>query len=401
MLKSIIIISFLCIITDGYAFTFKQATDQIGEHDYLKSLEYRYKELEAKSEVSNSWGDPILKVAAKNIPKNSMKDDETGMSGIEFGISQKISLTTKHGHLGDAIREESKSVKYLKEDKRQSLLKEFWKILISMKRLNKEIILFKENLSWLNKTIKVSKKLYSNGKISQQGLLDIKIRHAQMQSLLDNKNFEIESLNAKLSYLFKNKSKFKLSSVPWSIVNKKTKTNIDLKKLALKSKLRASEHNLSASNLNYIPDVTFSLGYTKRSSFDELGDFVSASISFPIPSSDKKYANKDMAINQKYSATHNLNNYNLLKSRDIKILNINIKKIRNELKILETRALKFAESSRKITLKSYSLGEATYVELLQSEIKLQTILVKQVELKSLLLMKHIDLKYTVGEKLDV
>jgi len=400
MLKILLLSLSMLMISSTYAFTFDEAIKQIKEHDHLKSIEFESKSLESKSEKIGSWGDPMLKLAAKNFPKDSLKDNETPMTGIEFGLSQKMALTNKYGKLENAVKEESKSLLYKKEDQAQAMIKSFWDILIAIKRLKNEISIFDENLSWLDKTIKVSERLYANGKISQQALLDIKIRQAQMQSSLDNKKFELQTQNSNLSYLFGKKTPFDLKSVPWKIIDKKEATKVDLKELSLKAKLNASEYNLSASNLNYVPDITFSVGYTKRSNIDDRGDFVSASISFPIPTSSIKYANKDMAINQKYSASHKLNDYKRYKEKNIDHLKIDIEKIKNELKILDSRTIKFAESSRKITLKSYSLGEATYVELLQSEIKFQDILMKQVELRSQLLAKKIDLKYIVGEKLD-
>lgn len=347
-----------------------------------------------------SWGDPILKLAAKNFPKDTFKDDETPMTGIEFGLSQKIALTAKYGNLENSIKEESKALYFKKEDQKQILLKNFWKILITLNRLEKEQSIFEENLSWLNKTIKVSENLYANGKISQQALLDIKIRQSQMQSNLDNKEYEIKLQNTKLSYLFRKKTAFDLKSVPWTSIHKMNDKKVDLKELSLKAKLNASEYNLSASNLNYVPDITFSLGYTKRSNIDNRGDFVSASVSFPIPTSSIKYANKDMAVYKKYTAAHKLNDYKRQKERNLDGIHIEIGRIQNELKIIKLRTIKFAESSRKITSKSYSLGEATYVELLQSEMKLQNILMKQVNLQSELLVKKIELKYTYGDDLD-
>lgn len=400
MLKILYLTFFVYLIPAGYAFTFKQAVKQIEKHEYLKSLEFEARALESKSKKVGSWGDPILKLAAKNFPKDTFKDDETPMTGIEFGLSQKIALTAKYGNLENSIKEESKALYFKKEDQKQILLKNFWKILITLNRLEKEQSIFEENLSWLNKTIKVSENLYANGKISQQALLDIKIRQSQMQSNLDNKEYEIKLQNTKLSYLFRKKTAFDLKSVPWTSIHKMNDKKVDLKELSLKAKLNASEYNLSASNLNYVPDITFSLGYTKRSNIDNRGDFVSASVSFPIPTSSIKYANKDMAVYKKYTAAHKLNDYKRQKERNLDGIHIEIGRIQNELKIIKLRTIKFAESSRKITSKSYSLGEATYVELLQSEMKLQNILMKQVNLQSELLVKKIELKYTYGDDLD-
>ena len=68
--------------------------------------------------------------------------------------------------------------------------------------------------------------------------------------------------------------------------------------------------------------------------------------------------------------------------------------------VLKNKLIKFAENSREITLKAYSLGRASYLELLQSEMKLQEFLLKETNLVSALALSKVDYKYLVGESLN-
>ena len=77
-------------------------------------------------------------------------------------------------------------------------------------------------------------------------------------------------------------------------------------------------------------------------------------------------------------AEKNYKNYQRSKSRDVSILEREIQKIKSELSILVNKTIKFASNSRAITSKSYALGNSSYVELLQSEFKLQRILMQKV-----------------------
>ena len=77
-----------------------------------------------------------------------------------------------------------------------------------------------------------------------------------------------------------------------------------------------------------------------------------------------------------------------------------IKKLLGELNILKERTIKFARNSREITSKSYGLGNSTYVELLQSELKLQKILMHKVMLEAKRDIKRATLKYVKGEPLN-
>ena len=99
-------------------------------------------------------------------------------------------------------------------------------------------------------------------------------------------------------------------------------------------------------------------------------------------------------------ATKNFENYKKQKNRDVSILNKEIEKVLSELSILKTETVKFANNSRKITAKAYSVGEATYNELLQSELKLQKILMQKVMLEAKRDIKRATLKYVKGEPLS-
>ncbi len=68
--------------------------------------------------------------------------------------------------------------------------------------------------------------------------------------------------------------------------------------------------------------------------------------------------------------------------------------------ILKEKTIKFARNSREITAKSYGLGNSTYVELLQSELKLQKILMNKVMLEAKRDIKRATLKYVKGEPLN-
>ena len=99
-------------------------------------------------------------------------------------------------------------------------------------------------------------------------------------------------------------------------------------------------------------------------------------------------------------AVKNFENYKRQKNRDISVLRKEIEKLLGELSILKEKTIKFARNSREITAKSYGLGNSTYVELLQSELKLQKILMNKVMLEAKRDIKRATLKYVKGEPLN-
>lgn len=400
-MKTILILGALIgsSIQMAFGYSFNDAIKQIHSHDAVEALRAKGGALTEEGNRKGSWGDPMLKLAAKNFPKDSLESDQTPMTGIEAMISQKMALTNKYGNLKDSFSKLGESSKYLSENKKTELVKNFWEVISNLKQLGEEVKINQENIVWLDKILKVSKKLYTNGKISQQGLLDLKIRKSELEAALSSKKYEYKENESRLSYLLGLEGQLDLSSVPWQLASSTDSVKKDFKELSLNANLDSKNFLLSAQKKSYVPDVTFSLGYTKRSNIDNKGDFVTASVVFPIPTSSTKYAAHSEAVFKKTMAAKELKNYQRQKESQVEVLNFSLLKLKRELEILNSKTIKFSENSRDITAKSYRYGRASYVELLQSELKHQMLLIKRSVLKSQLIKKQIEKKFILGEKL--
>jgi hypothetical protein len=399
MLKKVLFLITYCSGVSSFAISFTDAINEISKHESVGALNSKSKSTNEQSDMKSSWGDPVFKIAAKNYPIDTLKNDQTPMTGLEFGLSQKLPLTTKYGNIENSFKSLSKSFDYDAKDQLELLKKSFWEILIVRRQYKEELSILNENISWIDKILKVSKKLYSNGKISQQALLDIQIRRSEIESLINNKSYELSKIDDRLSYILKSTSSVDSKTIPWSVLEQESTESKDNRELSLKKKLESKDFGLSASKLSYIPDVTFSLGYTKRSNIDGNGDFIGATIAFPLPFSGEKYSGEDKAVHDKYEAKKNLDNYRRSKQRDTQILRKEISKLNKDLSILNSKTIKFAKNSRLITSKSYGIGNSSYLQLLQSELKLQEILLRKTNLKSKRDIQKVTLKYLLGESL--
>lgn len=368
-------------------------------HDAAISISEKAHAIKEEGGVRGSWGDPKFKIMAKNFPKSSLEDDQTPMTGIEFGISQKIALTTKYGNIKDAFRSMGEAKEFESKDKVREIIRSFWVTLADQRRLKEELKIFKENLQWFSKILRVSKKRYTNGKISQQALLDIQIRKSEIEADLSNIKFELKESLENLSYILGIEGVLDQETIPWKLAEENDSKKIDLKELAFKSNLKSKEYILKAKKQSFVPDITFSFGYTKRSNIDNQGDFVSGAIAFPLPFSGDKYSGYDGAVHEKTSASRSLRDYQRKRDSEKRRLIHVVSKIKRELTILNTKTIKFAENSREVTSKSYTQGRSSYIELLQSELKLQSLLLKRSKLNSNLAKKQILKKYITGEKL--
>ena len=381
-----------------YALTFQEAVKKIEGHEAVIALKSQSEALGKKSKSAGSWGDPMFKISAKNFPEDSLKRDQTPMTGIEFGLSQKIALTNKYGNLKSKYRSLSKASVFYTKDQKQKLIKELWFNSIKMKQYKEEQSILRENASWIRKVLKSSKKLYSNGKISQQALLDIQIRQSEIERLLSNKKFSIENLKNEIKYLLNDE--FDYNTTPWGLLEKKDEKKLkDFQELAIKEKVEALSFGAKAAKKSFMPDVTVSVSYTKRENIDGNGDFIGASLSFPIPVSGNKYGDYGAAVKEKYASVSSYNNFRSKKEMSLSNLKNNIDQVKTELEILKFKSIAFARNSREISFKSYGLGNTSYLELLQSEFKLQELLMKKEKLTAYYKMKIIELKYIKGASL--
>ena len=134
MMKYFVVLLLISSI-EANAITFEQAIKALGSHESVDSVNFKSKALSEEAELKGSWGDPKFKIAAKNFPKDSLKDDQTPMTGIELGVSQKIALTTKYGNIENAFKSLSNAYQFEANEKKEALTKAFWEILI-IKRLS-------------------------------------------------------------------------------------------------------------------------------------------------------------------------------------------------------------------------------------------------------------------------
>ncbi len=390
--------SILLLTLNVNATTFTEALSILHKHESVESALFKHKAQSEQARLKGSWGDPTFKIAAKNFPVDTLSFEQTPMTGVEFGLSQKIPLTSKYEKIKNAFDALSKAYRYEAKDKKKNLTKAFWDILILERKISGELSILNDESLWIEQILKVSNRLYTTGKVSQQAILEIQIRKAEVERDISNKNYELSQIADRLFYLIGD-THIEKQSIPWGSLKESTNKRVDYRELGLQEKLNAKEHSLNASRLNQTPDMTVSLGYTKRSDIDRHGDFISAAISFPLPISDQRDSQYGMAMQEKFQALRHYEDYKRAKNREIALVSKEIQKLISEIEILDNKIIKFAMNSRYITSKSYGIGNATYIELLQSELKLQNILMHKVELEAKRDMKRVALKYIKGEPL--
>ncbi len=397
------ILLFLLLNQQAFAKSFEEIVAGLENHSFIKSQLSKVKAMQEEAKQAGSWGDPNFSISAVNFPRDSFSQNESMMTGVQFGLSQKLSLSGKYQKLEESAIEGSKSHLANTNQLKREFLKTIWSLSIKKEQLVSEEIILKENLDWIQNNLKVTKRLYSTGKVPQQAVLEIQIRQSELSAQIDQNKYNQNALKHQLSVLLSSEDviDIDLKTIPWSYLShwKNSIDDFDYKKQELEHKLRASNLKVLAQNRNYVPDVTLGINYTKRNEIDGFGDFVGASITVPIPSSSVRYAAKSEAVFRKIESEKIYHDYIKTKPHILKEMEFEINDASNQLTILQKETLQYARSSREVTAKSYSRGGSDYLELLHSELQYQNQLIKEVNLKASLKNKKVNYLFVKGDDL--
>ncbi len=387
----------IALLTSG--FTFRDAVQLIDQHTAVIALQRAAQAVHQEGVQRSAWSDPVVKLSAKNLSPAWFAGKATPMSGFDVGIMQKIPLTGRYRYLHEVFVAKEQSVQAQAEDRQRELLLSLWQILITERKLRAEHKILQENRLWLRKTLDVAEQLYTNGKTTRLAVLDIQIREAEVRTALSNKDHAHQEQQAKLHYLTGQRAKIDFASVPWSLLAT-TPTDSDTqdyKEQALQYTRRAKTSQAQAQRAARMPDLIVTAAY--RPNLDGQGNFFSFSFSLPLPVSAGRRAAYASSLHAQQQAELQLDTYRRRKSSELDFLRRRSARITAELQILRSETQKFARDSRRLAFISYRHGEATYAELLQAELQLQNILLKQTALQAQLATTHLKHRYLKGAPL--
>ncbi len=387
----------VALLTCG--FTFREAVQSIAQHSAVVALQRNAQAVRHEGVQRSAWSEPVIKFNAKNLSPAWFTGKTTPMSGFDVSIMQKIPLTGRYQHIHKAFVAAEQGLQAQAENHQRELLRSLWQILITERRLSAEHKILQENRGWLLKTLKVAEQLYTNGKSTRRAVLDIQIREAEVRTALSNKAQARHEQLAKLQYLIGQRTEIDPASIPWQLLDSTASGNgaQDYKEQALQHAVQAKRTQAQAQRTARIPDLTLAAAY--RPNFDGHGNFFTFSLSLPLPLTANRSAAYAKSLQAQQQAELQLDTYRSFRNSELDFLQQRSTKIIAELQILRGETQKFARDSRRLAFISYRHGDATYAELLQSELQLQNILLKQAALQAQLAGTHLKHRYLKGATL--
>lgn len=398
--RSLIFLSFFVFgVQAAEKIKFREVFSLIDKHDLVREAQSKTIAQSEKADFEGSWGDPMLSVAARNMPQDDLSLDQAPMSGVEVKLSQKVAITPKYDRLEKSSSFLSDSYHEKTNILRLELAKKAWNMAIEWEQTQGHLEVTQESLNWIENMLSISKKRYENGGLSQQALLDIQIRKSELRSEKLNFESKLDEIAEQFNSLLQGDYKVTLQKIPWSYLEKPIdEEHEDPRELELKHLVKSQDMQLSAQKWAQIPDLTVGLAHFKREA-NAFGDAVTLSVSMPLPLSTQKYAKKREVLEQKRSALHRLSNYQNEKKYKQREYTIRGQKIKSQLSILNDQTLSFARSSREIAAKSYQNGSINYNDLLDTELKFQKFQNQYYDLKALWRKNQLELLVLSGESL--
>ena len=380
----LLVVLCLFFVGDSWGESFDELVGQIDNHSSILAIQDSRRAVDEEGQAKGRWEEPQLRFGAQNFPSNNIRMRQTPMTGVGVTISQKVPLNSKYHNIRKKYQSLTDVKKYDEEIFRRKIILELWNNAIFKEKLIKSIVIYKENLGWIEGMIKVSNKLYTTGKVSQQAILDLKIRKSQIESNIKVNEILLTKLDKSLAKLLDvSKVSLQIKTVPWHKLDdyllKKELENPQ--EMLLRSQLKVSSWQNKENKKNKVPEINVGFNYNHRADIDQNGDFIGAFVSIPIATGARSH--QYQSSQHDYSkAQNNLKFYQNKLSSWREELKLEIFSLETELNILMSQTIKFAKTSRQVVEKRYLVGRADYLELLRSELQLQDFLLKKLEIEA-------------------
>ncbi len=391
------LLSGITLLASG--FTFRTAVQSLSPHPAVVAAHHHAQAAQHTGTQQRAWHEPVVKLSAKNLPPAWSTGNTTPRRGFEISIMQKIPLTARQQNLAQAWAATAQERQAQAQHQQRKLLRALWEVLITVRKLRAEHKILQENYLWLHKTRKIAEQLYANGKSTRRAVLDIQIREAEVRTALSDTEHARQEQQAKQQYLTQRRIPIDPTSIPWQVLDDidTDDDSHDYREQALQHAVHATRITTQAHHAARIPDLTLAAAY--RPNLDGYGNLFTFSISWPLPVTASRRAAYAASLQAQQQATLQLATYRDFKSSELHLLQRRKAKTSTELRILRQETQNFARDSRRLALISYRHGDATYAELLQAELQLQNILIKQATLQAQLATIHLQHRYLQGAAL--
>jgi len=266
----------------------------------LEAMRARSQELSELADIAGTWKDPMVGVEYMNAPVDSLKIDESPMSGLQFKIEQKLpelgwsKASRDVAELQVRVSEHETAEAELQLRRNVEIL--FWKLTLS----NQLKGVTEEHLDRTQEILRAVRARYEVGKAGQNAVLRLTVLRDRLQDDLGDYERAERILSAGLSRVLSRPagSHFATPSEidPVAVVGTTSNWIEEAKEsrpalARLREQVNVQRRSAELAGITTRPDVNVWLKYRVRevdTALDDGTDFVSVGVSVPIPWGSRK-----------------------------------------------------------------------------------------------------------------
>lgn len=358
--------------------------EALAKNPDLKAAEARWRMYERKIVPAGSLDDPQLSFAFSNYPVDSLRADETPMTGNDLKISQKFPFPGKLASKEEMAEQQALWFKGVYEDARLQLGRKVKDAYYRLFFQDRAIEIIRMNIDVLDDFIRLTETRYAVGKGLQQDVLKAQVERSKLMDRLFTLKQQRETALADLNTLLA-----RPSTTPYAPPAEITPTDVaaSLDELQAESQQRRPLYaaydavverfkvQRKLARLDYWPDFNVFAGYRFREDSDmdpvEGTDFVSAGVSINLPIYRKKraeaVAEADSGLRMAYEQYNDFRNKVYFNVHDAYA---QMEKNRDLVLLFKTGIVPQANQTFQSALAAYQVGETDFLTLLDALLKL-------------------------------
>ena len=352
------------------------------ENPSLKGRWNDWRSAESRISQESAFDDPVLGIAAVNLPSDTFVFDETPMTGLQFSLRQKIPFPGKLGVKKRHAREMSHVSKEVYEERKVELIAKIRTVFYRLASLDQETSVTEDNKRLLQKLVDIAETKYSVGNGLQQDVLKAHVALSKTGERLISLAGTRATLAAELNTLL-NRSPEESLGKPAPITQKPLALSPEqLQDLALSSRplLKGMAHQVRGAAFlrdlarkGYWPDFVVGLDYRLREKVlgdpVEGQDFFSASVSVKLPLFFYKKQSNEIRARQAQlaSAESQLEDTRNQVLWEVASLFYQVKTIEERIRLYETDILEQAAQALASATTGYEVDQADILSVLDGQ----------------------------------
>jgi outer membrane protein TolC len=352
----------------------------------LKGLEAEWAMSRAQISPAGSLDDPMLGVELMNVPRDSLRLNETEMSGIQISLAQKLPYPGKLGTQKEIAVLRSRTLEYRIQQLKLNIIWNIKRIYYELYLKSRRHAILGTQRAFLRQTLKTSQDRYALNQVSQASILNLQVEEAQLVNEQLRLSSEMRDLEAELAHVsghaehapqitFTPLSKTRWNLKEWNderIAQKVLAQNSELR--ALQTDIKVSDATLDLARKSYLPDFELMASYTLRDKIpgmetpnngqDLLGARIG--ISLPLWGASKQSEQIKEAMAGRERSTHVLDNARLMQIHQARALLAELRESQQRIELFESGLLQLSQQAVSAAQSAYLTGKESYASLLEA-----------------------------------